>query len=170
MALPKYKPWLEQENLIRIEGWARDGLTEEQIAHNMGITGRTLTEWKNSHPPILRALKKGKEVADYEVECALFKSACGYDYEEITEERRFNQKTHQYEMIITKKQKKHVPPSNTAQIFWLKNRRPDKWRDKIENQITLNDDTDALSKAFEELMSDGSIQQETASDSGISED
>lgn len=166
----KYKKWLETENLALIEGWARDGLTDEQISHNMGVSLATLKNWKKAHVAILAALKKGKEVADYMVENALFKSACGYDYEEVTEERVFNKTTHQWELQVTKRIKKHQPPSNTAQIFWLKNRKPSVWRERAENQIILNEDTDALSKAFEELMiENGSIQQETTANSGISE-
>lgn len=165
----KYKKWLEKENLALLEGWARDGLTNEQIAHNMGITKETLRVWCNKYTVISATLKKGKEVADYEVENALFKSACGYDYEEVTEELKWDPKSKTYVMKVTKRIKKHQPPSNTAQIFWLKNRKPQVWRDRVENQIILNEDADALSKAFEELMKDnGSIQQETTSDSGIS--
>lgn len=122
----KYNDWLEKEKLILIEGWARDGLTEEQIAHNMGIRRQTLFKWKNEYSDIGDALKKGKEVADYEVENALFKRALGYDYEEIISEKTSDGKTH------IKKVKRHVPPDTTAMIYWLKNRRPDKWRDRIE--------------------------------------
>lgn len=168
MANPKYKEWLEPDGLLRIEGWAKDGLTLDQIAHNMGIGLSTLNTWKANHKEIQDAIKRGNRPADLEVENALFKSACGYDVEETTEELRFNKKTHSYEMVVTKKVRKHVPPSNTAQIFWLKNRLPDKWRDRIETKTTLvKDETDLLSQAFEELTANG-IQQETASDSGIS--
>ena len=168
MANPKYKEWLEPDNLLRIEGWAKDGLTLDQIAHNMGCALGTLCEWKKNHPEINEAIKRGNRPANLEVENALFKSACGYDVEETTEELRFNKKTHSYEMVVTKRVRKHVPPSNTAQIFWLKNRMPDKWRDRIETKTTLvKDETDLLSQAFEELTEHG-IQQETASDSGIS--
>lgn len=168
MANPKYKGWLEPDNLLRIEGWAKDGLTLDQIAHNMGCALGTLCEWKKNHPEINEAIKRGNRPANLEVENALFKSACGYDVEETTEELRFNKKTHSYEMIVTKRVRKHVPPSNTAQIFWLKNRMPEKWRDRIETKTTLvKDETDLLSQAFEELTEHG-IQQETASDSGIS--
>lgn len=158
MAQAKYKKWLEPENLALLEGWARDGLTDEQISHNIGINRDTLKEWKKKYTAISATLKKGKEVADYEVENALFKSACGYDYEEVTEELRFNNSTNSFEMVVTKRIKKHQPPSNTAQIFWLKNRKPQVWRDKVENQIVFNEETDALSKAFEELMKNESIQ------------
>lgn len=98
MAKGKYQKWLEKENLILLEGWARDGLTDEQIAKNMGISYSTLKDWKNKYSAISATLKKGKEVVDFQVENALLSSA--------------------------------LEGNTTAQIFWLKNRRPDKWRDK----------------------------------------
>ena len=94
MARGKYQQWLEPDGLLLLEGWARDGLTDEQIAHNMGITAKTLYEWKNKYSDICEVLKKGKEVVDYQVENALLNKALAGD--------------------------------TTAQIFWLKNRRPDK--------------------------------------------
>ncbi|WP_285011998.1 helix-turn-helix domain-containing protein [Lactococcus formosensis] len=84
MAQAKYKEWLTEEGLIKIEGWARDGLTEEQIAHNMGITRQTLRVWKKEHPSISSTLKKGKEVVDIQVENALLKRALGYETTERT--------------------------------------------------------------------------------------
>ena len=101
MAKGKYEYWLTNEGLILLEGWARDGLTDEQIAHNMGITSKTLYEWKNKYGDICESLKKGKEIGDFEVENALFQSA--------------------------------MAGNTTAQIFWLKNRRPDKWREKRDS-------------------------------------
>ena len=170
MAKGKYHQWLTEESLARLRGWKMRGLTDEQIAENIGISTVTLYDWINKFPNISNALKTGKDEADMIVENALFQSAVGYDYEEITEELKWDNKTRSYVMKVTKRQTKHQPPSNTAQIFWLKNRRAEQWRDKVENNITLNEDTDALSKAFEELMgNDTSIQQETAPDSGISE-
>ena len=166
----KYQQWLTEEGLNRLKGWKRNGLTNEQIAEQIGINQDTLYTWIKRFPEIAEALKIGKEDADLQVENALFKSACGYDYEEITEELKWDNKTRSYVMKVTKKLTKHQPPSNTAQIFWLKNRRAENWRDKVENNITLNEDTDVLSRAFEELMgNDEGIQQETASDSGVSE-
>ena len=64
MAKGKYREWLSEDGLIKIQGWARDGLIDEQIAHNMGITTKTLYEWKNKYGEISEALKKGKEVID----------------------------------------------------------------------------------------------------------
>lgn len=122
MAHGKYKEWMSEENLALLEGWARDGLTDEQIAHNVGITAKTLYEWKNKHRAICDALKKGKEVVDYQVENALLNKALNGD--------------------------------TTAQIFWLKNRRPDKWRDKPGGQEQSTEDKistylDELKKAVE---------------------
>ena len=124
MAKGKYQKWLEPESLILLEGWARDGLTDEQIAHNMGITVKTLWVWKNKYGKLCNALKKGKEVVDTIVENALLKRALGYRYDEVTIE----------DGIETKRVTKEVQPDTTAQIFWLKNRRPDKWRDKQKEE------------------------------------
>lgn len=130
MAKGKYQEWLEPEGLLLIEGWARDGLTDEQIAHNMGIGTSTLYKWKNEHMEIVEALKRGKEVVDRQVENALLKRALGYTYEEVTYE----------EGIESKRVVKEVQPDTTAQIFWLKNRKPSEWRDKqsIEHSGTIS--------------------------------
>ncbi|MFS8601163.1 helix-turn-helix domain-containing protein [Priestia megaterium] len=130
MAKGKFEKWIIEEGLVLLEGWARSGLTDEQIAHNVGISRSTLNDWKKRYPDISDALKKGKEVVDLQVENALLKRALGYEYEEVTEESQWNEKAKQYELVITKRVKKRQASDTTAQIFWLKNRRPDKWRDK----------------------------------------
>ena len=122
MALGKINEWLEKDKLILLEGWARDGLTDEQIAKNIGINRTTLYDWKKKEVNIADALKKGKEVIDFEVENALLKRALGYEYEEEIYENG----------ILTKKVKKQVAPDTTAQIFWLKNRKKEQWREKVE--------------------------------------
>ena len=104
MAKGKYEYWISEDGLVLIEGWARDGLTDEQIAHNMGIATGTLYEWKKKYHEMAEALKKTKEVVDRQVENALFKKAMSGD--------------------------------TTALIFWLKNRRPQDWRDKRETQLS----------------------------------
>lgn len=75
MATGKYKEWLETDKLILLEGWARDGLTDKQIAKNIGIAESTLNEWKKKYSEFSKSLKKGKEVIDFEVENALLKNA-----------------------------------------------------------------------------------------------
>lgn len=126
MAKGKYQYWLTSEGLTLLEGWARDGLTDEQMAQRMDITAKTLYEWKKQYGKICEALKKGKEVVDYQVENALLSAA--------------------------------LEGNTTAQIFWLKNRRPDKWRDKPEESRGARDaETNAqddLMRAIKEAVGD----------------
>lgn len=130
MAKGKYQLWLEPDGLTLLEGWARDGLTDEQIAEKIGCGVRTLYDWKNRFPQISQALKKGKEIVDIQVENALLKRALGYDCKEQRIEKSDKDGTKTVQTI------RHVPADTTAQIFWLKNRRPDKWRDKPIEKIS----------------------------------
>ena len=131
MAEGRYHAWLTPDGLKRLEAWARDGLIDEQIAKNCGIAVKTLYEWKNAHPPIREALKKGKEVVDVEVENALLKRAMGYEYDETMIEES-------PDGVKRRVTRKMVVPDVTAQIFWLKNRKPEQWRDKVEAEIDLS--------------------------------
>lgn len=124
-----YKEWLEADNLILLEGWARDGLTDEQIAHNIGINVSTLYAWKVKYKDFSEALKRGKEVVDILVENALLKSAMGYRFDEVVQERIYNPETGESEIVEVKRTTKDVAPNSTSLIFWLKNRQPAKWRD-----------------------------------------
>ena len=75
MAKGRYQKWLESENLVLIEGWKRNGLTDKQIAGNMGISVNTLDKWKQRFVQIRQALKIGHESANYAVERKLFQKA-----------------------------------------------------------------------------------------------
>lgn len=132
MAKTKYEQNVEPK-LLQVEAWARNGLTDKQIADNLGIAYSTFYDYKNKHSEFSESLKKGKEVVDIEVENALLKRALGYDYDETTAERNPNTG----KMVVTKVVRKQVAPDTTAQIFWLKNRLPDKWRDRREQAIDL---------------------------------
>lgn len=137
----KYLDWVTEEGLLKIQGWARDGLVDKQIAQNIGISEQTLNVWKKKYPAISESLKKGKEVVDRAVENALLKRALGYKYDEVTQEivEKRNQETGEYEptLVPVKVVTKEVQPDTTAQIFWLKNRRPDLWRDKKDINTKL---------------------------------
>ena len=150
----KYEDWITPEGLLKVEGWARDGLTDEQIAANIGIRAGTLYDWKNRFPDFSEALKKGKEVVDRQVENALLKRALGYTYEETTREPVLNPDTGKAELTVTKTVIKQVAPDTTAQIFWLKNRKPETWRDKRE--ITTDDNDQVM--AFIEAMRNDSAE------------
>lgn len=128
MAKAKFEKWLEKENLILLEGWRRDGLTLEQIAHNMGVRRETLFVWCKQYPNIDNALKKGEEVAIYEVENALYKSAIGH-YAEDVEKIETKDESGRVIQTITKGHRRYIPPNVGAQAFILKNRRSVKWRD-----------------------------------------
>lgn len=133
-----------------IEGWARDGLTDEQIAHNMGINAKTLWKWKNTYDPICNALKKGKEVVDRLVENALLRKATGetrtirkpIKVKEVLYEdgKRISEKEH----IEYADEEIYIPPDTTAQIFWLKNRKPEQWRDKRVVDDSCSDKAEQL--------------------------
>jgi len=134
MARGKYQEWIEPDGLLRLEAWARDGLTDKQIAHNMGVTEQTLNNWKKEYPSLFESLKRGKEVVDIEVENQLLKRAKGYSYEEVTKEVRVIDG--EPVMMETKRVTKEVLPDVTAQIFWLKNRKPNEWRDKKDVEMS----------------------------------
>lgn len=135
MAKGKFNKWLTADGLLQLEAWARDGLTDEEISKNIGISRSTLSEWKNRFSDISDALKKGKEIVDIHVENSLLKRALGYDYIEVTKELVNGQ------MVAVKEVTKHIMPDVTAMIFWLKNRNPEKWRDvnkiNIETPIPI---------------------------------
>ena len=124
--MAKINDWLENDKLILLEGWAKSGLTDEQIAKNIGINRTTLYDWKKKETNIADALKKGKEVIDFEVENALLKKALGYTIT-IKEE-----KLDKDGCVHTLEKDVHIPPDTTAQIFWLKNRKKEQWREKVE--------------------------------------
>lgn len=75
MAKGRYQKWLESENLVLLEGWKRNGLTDKQIAGNIGISVNTLDKWKQRFVQIRQALKIGHESANYAVERKLFQKA-----------------------------------------------------------------------------------------------
>ncbi len=137
--------WEEADKLLLLEAWARDGLTDEQIAGNMGITVRSLYNWKKRSILIFQSLKTGKEVADIEVENALRKKALGFrETEQVVSSRRVveydeGKRVREVTEPVVTQVEKYYPPDTTAQIFWLKNRKPDKWRDKQETKVDLTE-------------------------------
>ena len=123
--------------MLLLEAWARDGLTDEQISNKMGISARTFYEYRNKYPQIMQSLKRGKEVIDFEVENALLKKAKGF-YVPIKKHFKVkkvlveNGTRKEIEELVEVEEQLYVPPDTTAQIFWLKNRKTEQWRDKKE--------------------------------------
>lgn len=130
------RPEKWKDEYVRIaEGAAKLGATDREIAEMLGISERTLNNWKHQRPELVAALKVGKDAADDRVEQSLYRRAVGYTQDDI----HFSA----YEGVVTQTPYvKHIPPDTTAAIFWLKNRRKDDWRDKQEVEhlggVTLN--------------------------------
>jgi hypothetical protein len=115
-----------QEKLMLIEKWARDGLTEEQMCLNLGVSVNAFNIYKKQYPELKESLKKGKEIIITEIENALIKRAIGYDVEEVkTSIRMIDGKETKY----TEKSRKHIPPDVGACAILLKNKDRGNWSD-----------------------------------------
>jgi hypothetical protein len=134
----KYDEWLKEDGLLKIEAWARDGLTKEQIAHNMGCSLSTLKDWCNKYPTISAAISRGREVTDIIVENSLYKLANGYTVQlkktfklkKVTFNEETGRKISEEEYLKEGIEEVHIPANVQAQQFWLKNRKPEVWREK----------------------------------------
>ena len=139
----KYRPeFVEQAKKL-----CRLGATDLEIADFFGITVRTLFNWKNEHDDFFHALNESKTIPDERVERSLFHRAIGYEHDEVD----IRVIDHQ---IVKTQIRKYYPPDTTACIFWLKNRRPDIWRDKREEAAPTEGNSDNLLKAIAEKLPD----------------
>lgn len=155
IAKGKFEEWLKPDGLTRLESWARDGLTNEQISAKIGVSTVTLYDWFNRFPDILNAVKKGKAPIDFEVENALLKRAKGYDVTETFTETKTDGSGNIIEER-TRRITRHIPADTTAQIFWLKNRKPEQWRDKRVFADDIGPD-DPVLKLLERLDKESAI-------------
>ena len=142
MKRQRWQEWAQNENNISVlTAWARAGFTDEQIAKSIGISRSTLSDWKKKHESIREALSTGKEFADRMVENSLFKMTQGYT---MNVKKAFKVKKIEYDDTGKKKTEKeelqyaeeteYVSPDIRAIMFWLKNRKPDIWREKITDK------------------------------------
>lgn len=118
-----------------VRNYARLGATDAQIAEFLGVAPSTLYLWRLAHEDFAAALAEGKVSADDQVERSLFQRATGY--------RHIAFKMFQHEgKVVTKRYVEHYPPDTVACIFWLKNRRKEQWRDKVDHEhggsVTVN--------------------------------
>lgn len=134
----KFEYWMSPYGMLLVEAWARNGLLDEELSEKMGISRSTLSDWKIRFPLFAALLAKTKEIADVQVENASFKTALGYDY---TEQQAYKLKTVYYDLDSGKKSmevetmviidlNRHQPADIKAQIWWLKNRMKDVWKDR----------------------------------------
>ncbi len=134
--------WLEEDNLMLLECWARDGYTYQDIANRIGIDLSTLKVWRVKYPEIDKALRQGREIIDYKVENALLKSALGYRTKEVkitTIMRKGVVVETQTETI-----EKEQSPNVSAIQCWLYNRLPDKWKKNRDNLIELDENDTSI--------------------------
>lgn len=150
MGRAKYKEWITDEGLAQIMIWRKNGLELKEIAKNMGVRPATLSDWQRDYPEIAEALKRGEEISVQLVENALFRSAVGYKYQEVTHERVLKEVPRKdkdgiemdgvtdtlEEIKVTKIVDKVQPPNATSIIFFLKNHLPDQYKDRRENVIS----------------------------------
>jgi len=127
MSLKKYEEYVKPR-LLEVGAWARNGITEKQIAKNLGISYATFRNYKKEHLALLSTLADSKQVIDFKVENALLKRALGYKAIETTSELTDSG------LVITKEVVKEVQPDVGAATFWLRNRKKDTWSDKPKNE------------------------------------
>lgn len=134
----KYEEWLTEDGLLKLAAWSRDGLTKEQIAHNCGCSLSTLKDWCKKYPAISTALSRAREVTDIIVENSAYKSANGYTVrlaktfklKRVEFDPNTGRKVAEQEYLQEGFEEVHIPANVQAQQWWLRNRKPDVWRDK----------------------------------------
>lgn len=142
MARTKYERWLESCGLERVRRLADEGLSDEEIAIACGIELPTFRLWKRKHPDFAEALGLGKENADYDIVKALYKKATGYNVavdktyklKRVEFDPQTGKKIREYEELATGVDTAHVPADLRAEIFWLKNRQPERWSERPERE------------------------------------
>ena len=141
----KVDDWLEEEGLLLLECWSRDGYTIIDIAKRIGISEKTLYQWKAEYPEIEKALKNGREIIDYKVENALLKSALGYMTKEVkvTTTMRYGKVVETIKEVTDRE----VAPSVPAIQTWLYNRQKEKWKNM-----------NAKTNMFEDMVEDSTIE------------
>lgn len=141
IAIISAKDWVDENHLILLEGWARDGYSYIDIANKIGISNSTLIKWREKYPEIAEALKNGREIVDYKVENALLKSALGYITKEtkVTVLMRGSKVVEKTTETLTKEQAPNVLAIQT----WLYNRLPNKWKNTRNRSLIdeLDEDT-----------------------------
>lgn len=139
MAKGKFQIWLTERGLGMIEGWCGDGLTDGELARKMGIAESTLYDWVKRYPEISETMRRGRGGAQVQIENALFQRAKGGFF---TVEKPVKLRRRQYDPVTGKCVKEeeyihvadeeiYVPPDTKAAIFWLSNRAPERWAEKV---------------------------------------
>ena len=131
------------------------GATDKELAEFFSVSEQTLNKWKKDYPEFLESLKKGKNIADANVASRLYNRAIGYSCKAT----KFA--TSEGKITDSKEYIEHYPPDTTAAIFWLKNRQPEKWRDKkeVDANVNLGDELEGLSDEQLQAIIDGKEEE-----------
>lgn len=155
----QYSDWITDDGCLLIRGWARDGFSDKQIAHNLGIAPPTLNEWKKRFPCISEAIKKGRMPVAYRVEEALYNRCEWRKVTEVTRSYSTDMEGNVTSRIRITETDRWIPPDTAAIIFASKNLMPNKFKDKPvpKEDEEVEDDgfIKALNSSAEELFSDG---------------
>lgn len=158
--LPTVDTWLETDNLILLEGWARDGYTVADIAFKIGITNAALQKWMRDQEEIRKAINDGRELVDYKVENALLKAALGYKTKEVKVTTTIHNgvAVEQVKEVTTAE----AAPNVQACKVWLYNRQPKKWKPESVRGQSLLDAMDEDNDIKITIERAGSREQELA--------
>lgn len=126
------------------------GATDQEIADFFGVNVRTVYRWKAEHDGFCQALKAGKGIADERVERSLYMKAIGYEQDEVKIFMPASAVGPVYAPYRAK-----IAPDTTAAIFWLKNRRPDDWRDRRELDVDHSNKDGTLAALFASIAATG---------------
>lgn len=139
-----------QEFAIQAERLCKLGATDKDLADFFEVTTVTIWRWNSEHEEFCYALKVGKATADERVERSLYHKAVGYSFEAVKIFMPANATEPVYAPYT-----EHVPPSDTACIFWLKNRRPEAWRDKTEHHTFRHNVTEMTDDELDGIIASG---------------
>jgi hypothetical protein len=146
----------EQPKLALVKGWRRRGLSHKEIADNLGITLRSFDNYMKRHEEFAKAVEEGAEECEVHVENALVKRALGYNYKEVTRERKLvvnpESGEEEYKLVVIKSVTKHVAPDVGAQQYYLEHRVPKRW-ERVPSAYIDSVQVNADIKSIAELLS-----------------
>lgn len=122
-----------EEFVTSVLEMAERGATDVEIADSLDVSVRTIYRWKAEHEDFRQALKLAKDIADERVERSLYQRALGFQHDAV---KIFLNKEGN---VVQAPYREVVAPDTTACIFWLKNRKSQEWRDKVEAEVTGKD-------------------------------
>jgi len=138
------KLWEELDmdsKLDSIEGWTKQGSTDKEICEMLNISRETFYKWKREKKLFSDAIKKGKEVSNGELLNSAFKAATGFMYTEkqafkVKDYKKINGELKQIERVEVVEVERYSPPDHTMNIFMVKNRLPEQYKDKHEVNVS----------------------------------